>query len=116
MQDLSLDNGGRTSAVPATIAPDGDVVSEGRFEQVVRAALDEIGGTMLFKMQSGYGVNAEHVAAAAVGRPESRQILLLTLPTGGGALQVEAADASDNPVAGIATAYVGLAEAFAAAA
>lgn len=116
MQDLNLDNGGADSAVPATIAPDGELVSEGRFEQVVRAALDEIGGTMLFKMQSGFGVHAEHVAAAAVGNPAERQILLLTLPTGGGALHVEAADASENPVAGIATAYVGLAEAFAAAA
>ncbi len=103
-------------AVPPSIAPDGEIVSEGRFEQVVRATLAEIGGTMLFKMQSGHGVHAEHVAAAAVGKPSERQILLLTLATGGGPLHVEAAGASGNPVAGIATAYVDLAEAFAAAA
>ena len=46
----------------------------------------------------------------------NRQFLLLTLPISGGALKVETAARSTNPVARIAAAYAGLMDAFKAAA
>ena len=57
-----------------------------------------------------------------MSRPErsatgpARQFLVLSLPVAGGKLSVETAARSRNPVAGIAAAYAGLADAFAHAA
>ncbi|RWH25693.1 MAG: hypothetical protein EOQ76_19265, partial [Mesorhizobium sp.] len=72
--------------------------------------------TLLFKMCVENDGEGQHVAAASVGDGGNRQFLLLTLPTAGGALKVETAARSSNPVAGIAAAYAGLMDAFKAAA
>ena len=91
-------------------------ISEDEFVELVGGALEAVGGTLLFKMCVQNEGESQHVAAACVGDGGNRQFLLLTLPTGGGALKVETASRSTNPVAGIAAAYAGLMDAFQAAA
>ena len=93
-----------------------ETVSEDEFVEVVGGALEAVGGTLLFKMRIENDGQDQHVAAASVGDGGNRQFLLLTLPTGGGALKVETASKSANPVAGIAAAYAGLMDVFEAAA
>lgn len=100
----------------ADLVPETKTVSEDEFVEVVGGALEAVGGTLLFKMCIPNGSEGQHVAAACVGDGGNRQFLLLTLPTGGGALKVETVSRSTNPVAGIAAAYAGLMDAFQAAA
>lgn len=100
----------------AVVASDGDVVTETEFEAVCREALDAVGGTVLFKLRVGNGVECQHVAAGAIGTGPARQLLVLSLPVAGGKLSVETAARSKNPVATIAAAYAGLADVFAKAA
>ena len=98
------------------LSPDTKTVSEDEFVEVVGGALEAVGGTLLFKMCVDNDGEGQHVAAACVGDGGNRQFLLLTLPTVGGALKVETASRSSNPVAGIAAAYAGLMDVFQAAA
>ncbi|MEW6629963.1 MAG: hypothetical protein AB1440_03755 [Pseudomonadota bacterium] len=100
----------------ADFEPDTKAVSDDEFAEVVGGAIDAVGGTLLFKMCVGDGDGGQHVAAACIGDGGNRQFLLLTLPISGGALKVETAARSTNPVAGIAAAYAGLMDAFKAAA
>jgi hypothetical protein len=114
LEDLALEN---TLAESLTdLVPDAKTVSEDEFVEVVGGALEAVGGTLLFKMCVQNGDEAQHVAAACVGDGGNRQFLLLTLPTVGGALKVETASKSTNPVAGIAAAYAGLMDVFQTAA
>ena len=82
-------------------------VSDDDFEEVVRGALEAVGGTLLFKVRVG-GDSGAHHAAAAVGHGENRQFLLLTLPAQGGQLKVETTSRSNSPLARIAESYAGL--------
>ena len=91
-------------------------VSDNDFEEVVRGALEAVGGTLLYKMKVGADNEAHHAAAAAVGLGESRQFLLLTLPTHGGQLKVETTSRSKSPLARIAESYAGLMDVLKAAA
>ena len=100
----------------ADLVPEARTVSEDEFTEVVDGALEAVGGRLLFKMRLDKGGEGEHVAAASVGEGEERQFLLLTLPASGGALKVEAASRSDNPVAALAASYAGLMDVFQAAA
>jgi hypothetical protein len=90
-------------------------VSEDHFEEIVLAALDCVGGTMLFKMTTGSGDDARHVAAGAVYEGEGRHYLILSMPISGGRLQVEQAANSKSPIAAIAASYASLADIFGAA-
>lgn len=99
--------------VPA-IAP-GDV-SEAEFTQMVDDALEAVGGILLFKMRLDEDGDDKHVAAASIGDGARRQFLLLSLPVSGGKLKVESASRSSSPLAKLAEAYVGVVEAFRAAA
>jgi hypothetical protein len=99
-----------------TASAEADAVSEGQFEEIAVQALEGVGGTILFRMRIDGGAESQHVAAGAVGDGEARQFLILSMPTAGGELRVEPAGDSDNPVAGIAASYAGLADVFAAAA
>jgi hypothetical protein len=92
----------------AELVPEDKAVSQEEFAEVVDGALEAVGGRLLFKIQVGAENERQHVAAASVGDGEKRQFLLLTLPVGGGALKVETAASSKNPVAGITAAYAGL--------
>jgi hypothetical protein len=98
------------------LVPDERTVSEDEFVEIVRQALELVGGEMLFKMCIDVDGRSEFVAAATVGSDAKRQFLLLTLPVHGGALKVETASKNTNPVAGIAPAYAGLMDVFQAAA
>ncbi len=98
------------------LAPSEREVSDNDFEEVVRGALEAVGGTLLFKMKVGADSDAHHAAAAAVGLGHSRQFLLLTLPTHGGQLKVETTSRSDSPLARIAESYAGLMDVLKAAA
>jgi hypothetical protein len=100
----------------AELVPENKHVSQEEFAEVVDGALEAVGGRLLFKMQVGADGERQHVAAASIGDGERRQFLLLTLPAGGGALKVETAASSKNPVAGIAAAYAGLMDALQVAA
>ena len=100
----------------ADLAPDLKTVSDDEFAEVVGGALEAVGGTLLFRMCVENEGEGQHVAAACVGDGGNRQFLLLTLPTTGGALKVETASRSTNPVAGIAAAYAGLMDALKVAA
>jgi hypothetical protein len=91
-------------------------VSDNDFEEVVRGALEAVGGTLLFKMKVGADSEAHHAAAAAVGLGHSRQLLLLTLPAHGGQLKVETTSRSTSPLARIAESYAGLMDVLKAAA
>jgi hypothetical protein len=92
----------------AELVPENKPVSQEEFAEVVDGALEAVGGRLLFKIEIGGEGERQHVAAASVGEGEKRQFLLLSLPTGGGALKVETAASSKNPVAGITAAYAGL--------
>jgi hypothetical protein len=114
LDDKALEN---TLAESLTdLVPDTKTVSEDEFVEVVGGALEAVGGTLLFKMCVQNEGEGQHVAAACVGNGGNRQFLLLTLPTVGGALKVETASRSTNPVAGIAAAYAGLMDVFKTAA
>ena len=91
-------------------------VSDNDFEEVVRGALEAVGGTLLFKMKVGADDEAHHAAAAAVGLGNNRQFLLLTLPAHGGQLKVETTSRSKSPLARIAESYAGLMDVLKAAA
>lgn len=105
-------------AAPDTklLAPPRRDISEMDFEEVVRGALEAVGGTLLFKMRIDAEGQAHHAAAAAVGVGEGRQFLLLTLPIDGGQLKVETVARSASPLARIAASYAGLMDVFKAAA
>ena len=91
-------------------------VSDNDFEEVVRGALEAVGGTLLFKMKVGADDEAHHAAAAAVGLGNNRQFLLLTLPAHGGQLKVETTSRSKSPLARIAESYAGMMDVLKAAA
>lgn len=98
------------------LVPEARTVSEEEFAEVVDGALEAVGGKLLFRMRVDNDGEGEHVAAAAVDAGGNRQFLLLTLPANGGALKVESASKSGNPLAGIAASYAGLMDVFQAAA
>lgn len=83
---------------------------------MVDDALEAVGGILLFKMRLDEAGEDRHVAAASIGDGARRQFLLLSLPVTGGKLKVESASRSNSPLAKLAEAYVGVVEAFRAAA
>lgn len=91
-------------------------VTEEEFTQLVDDALEAVGGILLFKMRIDDDGEDRHVAAASIGDGARRQFLLLSLPVSGGRLKVESASRSTSPLAKLAEAYVGVVEAFRAAA
>jgi hypothetical protein len=92
-------------------------VSEDEFEEIATAALDGVGGMMLFKMRiENDGFDSQLVAAGSVGDGKARHFLILSMPAAGGQLRVEQASDSKNPIAGIVASYAGLADVFSAAA
>lgn len=107
------DAGPATIAAPS-IAPGS--VSESEFAVMVDDALEAVGGILLFKMRLDEAGEDRHVAAASIGDGARRQFLLLSLPVTGGKLKVESASRSNSPLAKLAEAYVGVVEAFRAAA
>ena len=119
LDDIQLDDKELEDTLAASLAdlvPEAKKVSEDEFVEVVGGALEAVGGTLLFKMCVQNEGEGQHAAAASIGDGGNRQFLLLTLPTGGGALKVETTSRSTNPVARIAAAYAGLMDVFKTAA
>jgi hypothetical protein len=92
-----------------------DLQSSG-FEAAVTAAVDSVGGEVLFDMPLPAETDCQRVAAVSVGSGEERALVLVMLPKDGEALRVETVEESSHPVAGIVAAYAGLMPHFAAAA
>lgn len=117
-EDLTLDSAAETAPAAAIEAPAmiAESVSDEDFAQMVDDSLEAVGGILLFKMRIDEDGEDKHVAAASIGDGGRRQFLLLSLPVTGGKLKVESASRSTSPLAKLAEAYVGVVEAFRAAA
>ncbi|WP_246591205.1 hypothetical protein [Aminobacter anthyllidis] len=113
-EDLATEDAGAATIAAPSIAPGS--VSESEFAHMVDDALEAVGGILLFKMRLDEAGEDRHVAAASIGDGARRQFLLLSLPVTGGKLKVESASRSNSPLAKLAEAYVGVVEAFRAAA
>jgi len=117
-------NSAQTQATVADIVSAGTVelpqkgrpVTDQDFEEVLHGALDAVSGTLLFTIRIDQVEEPHYAAAAFVGDGAERQYLVLTMPLTGGHLSVETAAKSSSPIARIAAAYAGLADAFAHAA
>jgi len=92
-----------------------DFVQHG-FEGSVQRAVEQIGGRLLFQMRLDGAGECDRVAAVALPTGEAETFALVVLPSDGGAPRVEAAETSDNPLAGITAAYAGLMDQLGAAA
>ena len=84
-----------------------DLQSSG-FEAAVTAAVDSVGGELLFDMPMPAQTDCQRVAAVSVGTGEERALVLVMLPKDGEALRVETVEESSHPVARIVAAYAGL--------
>jgi hypothetical protein len=84
-----------------------DLQSSG-FEGAVTAAVDSVGGEVLFDMPLPAETDCQRVAAVSVGAGEDRALVLVMMPKDGEALRVETVEESSHPVAGIVAAYAGL--------
>lgn len=124
-EDLAVDEAAPTEALQEAVlaqvvadAPSiaAEFVTETEFAQLVDDAIESFGGILLFKMRLDEDGIDKHVAAASIGNGARRQFLLLSLPATGGKLSVESASRSNSPLAKLAEAYVGVVEAFRAAA
>lgn len=113
-EDLTVETVERIQVEVPAMAPSD--VSEAEFTQMVDDALEAVGGILLFKMRLDEDGDDKYVAAASIGDGARRQFLLLSLPVTGGKLKVESASRSTSPLAKLAEAYVGVVEAFRAAA
>lgn len=80
------------------------------FGDVVRSAVDRIGGEILFEIDDV--PDSGHVAAVSVGDGDLRRFLLVVQPKDGSPLRVEPTEESANPLAALAESYAGLVEAF----
>lgn len=92
-----------------------DLQSSG-FEAAVAAAVDSVGGEVLFDMPLPEETDCQRVAAVSVGSGKDRTLVLVMLPSEGDMLRVETVEESNHPVAGIVAAYVGLMDHLAVAA
>jgi hypothetical protein len=86
------------------------------FEAAVAAAVDSVGGELLFDMPVPAETDCQRVAAVSLGSGEERALMLVMLSTEGDVLRVETVEESSHPVAGIVAAYVGLMDRMALAA
>jgi hypothetical protein len=84
-----------------------DLQSTG-FEAAVTAAIDSVGGELLFDMPMPAETDCKHLAAVSVGSGEERALMLVMLPKEGETLHVETVEESSHPVARIVAAYAGL--------
>ncbi len=84
------------------------------FEESIRMALSAVGGELLFQMRLEND-ECRHVAAVTLGSGDHRRVALVIVPMEG-AMRIEPADTSTNPVAAIARSYVGLVDAYKSAA
>jgi hypothetical protein len=84
------------------------------FEAILADALRNVGGKLLFDMPSQPETSSGHVAAVSLPSGEERVLALVVQSVEDGALSVEPAEQSANPVARIVPAYAGVMEHLAA--
>ena len=117
---MSLDLSEPAGVVTTSAGLDLEIEEGLAFEEAVRKALVSVGGELLFQVHldsaTEGAAEGEHVAAISIGEGEARKLALVIRPEKGGRTRIEAAETSDNPLAPIARSYVGLVEAFKAAA
>jgi hypothetical protein len=101
---LALDRVREALEVLATETP-GERASE-----AVRHGIEAAGGCILFDLTLGEDEAAEWTAAIAFEDEEEPRVAILTLKTASGEMSLEPAEASENPVAALATSYAGFAE------
>jgi hypothetical protein len=85
------------------------------FEESIRAALERIGGEILFQMRIE-NEDCQRVAAVRLGNGDERELALVIMPPHGGLMRVEPVAQSTNPLARITESYAGLMDVFRAAA
>ncbi|HTV67415.1 MAG TPA: hypothetical protein VMF90_02660 [Rhizobiaceae bacterium] len=78
------------------------------FEDSLKAALDRLGGKLLFDMRLDNVDNCQRVAAVRLGDGAEKQFALVIMPPSGGPVRVEPTTESDNPLAAIAESYDGV--------
>ena len=83
-----------------------------RFETTIRETVEAVGGVLLFQMKLEEAERSHWPAAVAIEGDDSVEVMIIEVPcdTDGGDVDVRPAAQSDLPIAGIATAYAGLAE------
>lgn len=84
------------------------------FEAILSDALQNVGGQLLFDMPSQPETSSGHIAAVSLPSGEERVLALVVQSGEDGALRVEPAEQSANPVARIVPAYAGVMEHLAA--
>ncbi len=84
------------------------------FEAILVDALENVGGMLLFNMPVQPDAGSGHVAAVSLPSGDERILALVIRSGEDGALRVEPAEQSTNPVAGIVSAYAGVMEHLAA--
>lgn len=84
-----------------------DIVASG-FEAAVRRAADMADGSFLFHMPAHAVEDCQRVAAVSLAGLDAPFTLLVLLGADGRSVRLEDAQASDNPLAGMAVSYGGL--------
>jgi hypothetical protein len=84
-----------------------DIVAKG-FEAAVRRAAEMADGHFLFHMPAHAVPDCQRVAAVSLASPDAPFTLLVLLGADGRSVRLEDAQASDNPLAGMAVSYGGL--------
>jgi hypothetical protein len=84
-----------------------DIVTSG-FEGAVRRAAEMAEGSFLFHMPAHASPDCQRVAAVSLAGPDAPFTLLVLLGGDGRTVKLEDAQASDNPLAGMAVSYGGL--------
>lgn len=93
-----------------------EAIADGDFDEAVRKALASVDGELLFQVHVEHAQDYRHVAAISIGSGAERRLALIILPTDGGETRIEPAETSANPLAPLARSYVGLVDAYKAAA
>jgi hypothetical protein len=93
-----------------------EAIADDDFDEAVRKALASVEGELLFQVHVEHAQDYRHVAAISIGSGAERKLALIILPTDGGETRIEPAESSPNPLAPLARSYIGLVEAYKAAA
>lgn len=109
MQNLPIPSAASLEAVELELALAQREMDGESFEQVVREAVEAVGGVLLFKLRLGDAEAGRWVAAAALGEAAEREIVIVELAGEGAPVAVSLASESALPIAAIAPAYAGLA-------
>jgi hypothetical protein len=91
--------------------PEDNEACDDRFETTIRETVEAVGGVLLFQIKLDEAERSHWTAAVAIEGDDSVEVVIIDVPcdADGGDVDVRPAAQSDLPIAGIATAYAGLA-------